>query len=806
MRKIQLLLFLCLLCSVTNIRAQQTAKKNFNGKVRAGDAYLLYTYAEYSGSASSRIYIVDIPRADKYYFSSLANMNMGQGFKVYIDNNPLGAVYANGYGWQFVSVRDGYATLNAGKHTVKIVGENSMAPMMEEIFLTVSMPSGRESSPAAVAEFLDKMEILKQKPVLSSQEQQVSDISSKVLPNPEGLYAHAIDTAFAYSHYSVIYLTPGNYTFTTAGSTVSRALTIFTSSNSYSGSNVNGGAGGESMLNIPVSTSDYYIIMLRPTVNGTTGTTNIYRNGSLLVADAVIAGKTYDMGSLKAGPLNFFTCRLNATGDTRMLVSRSSASSARGYNDDYNTGSGDFAWGLSSRIKKDFGTDSVRYGFVCAYSPASTGTCDIYLGNENSNVYADNYPEFPLLKPDDAIKAASSSGYYNCISWSGGITSSWSWPPSAYSTYNCANTGWDYSDITCFDNFYGNSPVRYPGAWNYTRSGATVNNATVDVWKLGISYTHGSVRKPGNNHPHGYDWESKPGGLTRTFHPRNALTNNSWGYGAVSDYYRATGTFARTAGVTEAIESDADAVKAGLAIFDVAKLSDEAERKLRSLTSKVDPGFENQFNALYEQWKKTWAANAVYSDPAMYCKNPEHKALAELARSNSHSAMMLIFGKFVGGDHLIGELMWTLTKEKYAPLLAEVKTERAASPNDASGRYRIHGDHDNGVLYVEKILRSMEAEQVVVANDDINVVVSPNPVSDRLSIQVVTTKTSRIRISMISSQTGLTKPVQQETVVGAGTHRFTTSIQGFAGNNGDIIAVQVIIDGVMKIVKVLVAK
>lgn len=51
---------------------------------------------------------------------------------------------------------------------------------------------------------------------------------------------------------------------------------------------------------------------------------------------------------------------------------------------------------------------------------------------------------------------------------------------------------------------------------------------------------------------------------------------------------------------------------------------------------------------------------------------------------------------------MIGELVLTLTMDKYSRLLEEVKAERLANPNDKEGRYRIHGDHDNGVLYIEK--------------------------------------------------------------------------------------------------------
>lgn len=802
MKKIQLLLFFFLLFAVAVTKAQQTEIKNYPKNTKAGDVNVLYSYGEYSNGNSSRIYVIDVPKSERYYLGTLANMKLGESYKVSVDGMGLEYLTSSANGWQAASIRNIPATLSAGKHTIRINGGGPMVPMIEEISFTLNAPAGRTGADATSA-FLDKINWYKQQPVvIVPGVDEVGDLTNKVLPNPLGTYDHVIDTAFTYSHFSTVYLTAGNHTFTTSGSTTNRALTVFnTTDYTYSWSNVNGGPGGESGLYLIVGLSGYYSIMLRPVVNGTSGTTNIILDGTTLVSNAVIGGKTYAMSSLKGGPLNFFTCKLTA-GDTRMIASRYFSSSARGYNDDYYGGGGDWSWGYASRIKADFATDSVQYGFVCSYSPTSTGISDVYLGNENSNVYAANYPEFPLLKADDAIKSAQSSGVYNCISWSGGITSSWVWPPSAYSTYNCPNNS---TNVTCFDNFYSNNPVRYPGAWNYTRTAATSSNATVDLWALNGYYTHGSVRKPGNNHPHGYDWESKPGGLTRTFHPRNALTNLNTGYGAVVNYYKATGTYAR--GAVTSFESDQDAVKAGVAVFENARLTSGASGKLKSLMSKIDSRFSSQFNDLYEAWKKTWESNAIYSDPAAYCKNAEFTALAKLSQQNSRHAMLLTFEKFVGGDHLIGELMWTLTKDKYAALLTDVKTERAANPNDAMGRYKIHGDHDNGVLYVEKILKALEEEaEVIAVTDAINVSVSPNPVKDRLTVQVTTTKSARVSVQAISSQTRLTKILQPETVLTAGTHRFNMDVTGFAGNTGDIIAVQVIVDGVMKTIKVLVNK
>jgi hypothetical protein len=808
MKKNYLFLFFLLLLSVSGIQAQTTPTKNYNRKVKAGNVYLVYDFGEISNGVPYKVYAVDVQRENKYYLSTLVNLQKGESMSVYIDDQFFGKMVALVDGWQYISITEYNINLSVGKHILRFEGRSSdlMIPMADEIALTIDRPVGRTTAPEEVNSFLNKVEQLKQQPaVVIPTVDEVGDLSSKVLPNPLGNYDHAIDTTFSYSHFSYIYLNVGAHTFTTSGSTINRSLTVFNPANyTYSWSNVNGGPGGESGLYLYVGLAGYYAVMLRPYTTGS-GTTNIIYNGTTLVSNAVIGGRTYGMGSLKGGPMNFFTCKLSG-GDTRMVASRYFASSVRGYNDDYSGGGGDWSWGLASRIKKDFsGSDSVQYAYVCSYSPTSTGISDVYLGNINSTVHSANYPEFPLLKADDAIMSGTNIGnYYNCISWSGGVTSTWIWPPSQYSTYNCPNNS---TNITCFDNFYSNNPVRYPGAWNYTRTGATVNNSVVDVWALNGYYTHGSVRKPGNNHPHGYDWESKPGGTPRTLHPRNALTNLSYGYGAVVNYYIPTGTYARNGAAGLSFETDADAVKAGVAVFEKAKLTETADQKLNTLLRKTNASFISEFTDLYEAWKKTWATNIIYSDPAAYCKNAEFAAMAELARTNPRQAMLLVFDKFVNhNDHLIGELMWTLTKDKYAYLLTEVKTERAARPNDAAGRYRIHGDHDNGVLYVEKILKLLEEEVIVPVTDAVQVTVSPNPVKDRLTVQLTADKSVRVSVTAISAQTRQSNVLQPETVLTKGVHRFSMDISRFAGTTGDIIAVQVMIDGQLRTIKVLVAK
>lgn len=806
MKKKHLFLFLFLLISAV-LTAQRTITKTYKSNTKAGQVYVLQNWGEYDGyNNCSKYFYISVPKSASYYISALCTMREDEKYKVYVDGTALEYMYPKHPGWQTAGITNQSVYLTPGKHTIRFAASGPMVPMVEEIFLYNYPPeTGRAGVPETDG-FFEKVNRLRQPSTVLAAPPAEDNSTGRVLPNPEGMYDHDVDASFMYSHFSWIYLTAGTHKFATANSNTLRTIAVFDPANfAYSWASSTGGPNGEADLRFVAPVAGFYALQLRPYPN-TPGVAHIVYNGSLLVYEAIVGGRMYEMSQAYTGEINFFTTKLTR-GDTRMMVSSYIATDIRGYNDDYTGGGGDWKWEYASRIKKDFGAQQIRYAYICAYSPTADGECDVYMGNGNSPVNQANYPEFPLLKPDDAI-LSSNTGYYNCIGWSGGMTQ-WIWPPSNYSLYNnCWNNG-----LACFDGFYGNQPARFPGAWTYTRTGATEANSVVDLWALLGSYTHGSVRKPGNDHPHGYDWESKPGGTPRTMHPRYALTNLNYAYGAVVNYYIPTGGYARNPAARPgeaqvAYATDADAVKAGVAVFEHAKLSTVSSSKLNQLVQRTDADITAKFNQLYEAWKKTWAVNAVYSDPAMYCRNEEHKAMEHFGLQHTRTVLPLIFDRYVNeNDHLVGELMWTLTRNTYGKLLDDVKNEWRSNPNDAAGRYRIRSDHDNGVLYVEKILQQwQEQPQEQTLTETTTVVVSPNPVRDRLTVQLTLAKGARVSVKVISGQTRQSRMLQAETMLAAGQHRFNMDITGMAGASGDIIAIQVMVDGVVKTVKVLVTK
>jgi hypothetical protein len=617
---------------------------------------------------------------------------------------------------------------------------------------------------------------------------------ARVLPNPAGSTWHDIEETFHYTTFQWIYLTAGNTElFTTNGSTADPVLMLFDPNNIDTRSWANDDYNSiESYLKVTVPASGWYVLVAR-TYGSNSGITNISRNGTISHANAPIGGRSLNIGATSATTLNYFTSHLTAaagsTPDTRIFAMPSNGGQAMGYNDDY-VSTGDWSWGYASRIKKTF--PSTPYAvYACAYSLTTTGTCDMYGGVTNSTVP----PYFANFKDDDAMRSGDATGtYYNCISWSGGITTAWHWPLYSTSVYYNANP------ITCFDNFYGNTPVkRYSGAWNYTRTGATLSNSVVDLWAYNGSYTHGSVKKPGNNHPHGYDWESKTGSLDRSFHPRNALSGGApANYGNVVAYYIHNGSFAPRLSGAGGIATDVEAIRAGTDVADKAALSTAALEKLGALEQRVSANTSETFDKLYHAWQATWQENAVQSDLGRYCQNDEYKALSDYCKANRSTVLPLFFKQYLQGSAICDPLLCDLTLEKYGHLLEEVKKEYLANPYDKQGRYVINNQYCNGIRYIEKILAQLEQPGNLIPGpvDGFMVKLSPNPVKNQLLVQLQLKERAMVTVQVLNTQTGATLMLQKEAAFAAGNHRISGQIASLRALPGSLLTVQVTVNGI----------
>lgn len=528
------------------------------------------------------------------------------------------------------------------------------------------------------------------------------------MDDPLADYLYFFSSSFNYTYYNTFYFYAGaNVVFETKSSDpyssnpVMHLFNVEDPVNKGSWGDDDSGEGTQSKITCTIQYSGYYYVLVRSFWPNTSQTTDLYLYNNLYASSIAVAGKGLRCDHTLTDVINYFTCYL--TGDSRLWVeSYETGLNGRilGYNDDY-YGGGDFYWGLNARVKKSY-SQRMWNCFVSAYSSYNpTGTCDLYMRCKNS--YTALHPYFPNLKDDDAIASAPASYNYNCISWSGGITSYWEWPLSSGSRYYVPG-----NPLASFDNYYGNNPVRYSGSegWTYTRTDATSSNNCVDLWALNGSYTHGSCKKPANGHPHGYDWESKPGSLMRTFHPRHALNGSS--YGDVVAYYRWTGGgLLKSNG--EYITSE-ESINKGLSIVERVVLTNSELLEITTLKTAIDDKEINEFENKYSAWKETWGDPqvSIHSDPRKYAESIEYSEFLSYCINKDKKILPLLLEKLNQGDLFVIIPLEDLTYAGNEKLMEDVHKENLVNLYTKDGVFVIHTLLGNWLKYGKKLLANFD--------------------------------------------------------------------------------------------------
>lgn len=617
--------------------------------------------------------------------------------------------------WQSIGLTKGKVILHAGINTVSIVG---IAPEIPEIeFIRLSTSNAEISS----EEYDNYINQLKEENIQDSNKTGISMSSSNPLgptdPGPVGpIYPPFLrDSLFAftqvpkyrtatfnfgyhlnvkvqYTYYRTISFTAGQEIFisTTGVNNFGHYLELFSSfePENYSWaaeSNTNCMA----TLNVTIPKTGTYYVRVRSNKNGKAGLCNLSINGQYYYENIPLYSMGIRCTQDNERVYNTFTC--HTTTDPRIWIEEGTTLPGKivAYNDDYD-GSGDFYWGRNSRIKKQY-PRAVNAVQVTAYSANSPiGNCDLYAKCMNSTIM----PYFPNLKADDAIQSAPMSGDYNCISWSAGIWDYWEWPDNEFSDYYVAG-----DPLASFDNFYGSE--RYPGCSKFTRSGATADNSVIDLWAkvsgTKRSYTHGSVNCGADDNPHGFAWESKPGALARTFHPRYALQGDS--YGQVVEYYRCS---YKGKGLTYPLLwaiAHGDAILTHITFGDLEKQVIELEKANMS-QSEI-----NNFNAKYSAWKTVWE-NSPLSNPAEIKKDPAYVALLNYCKSIP-TTQYLVFDKLGEGDIMTMELVKDMTligNVRNNAILNNIKVSNSLVETDPSGAKIVRSPYSNAMLYVKELL------------------------------------------------------------------------------------------------------
>ncbi len=663
-------------------------------------------------NTTSKVIDLNVPETGNYYLSGVVQCSAGQkeNLKVTIDGKKLSEemVLTEKDKWTVASLTDNKneATvyLSKGKHQVKITYGNSETPNISDIAV---YRAGKANKPnlAAYEKYFKKLKSARLPANYASQKSKGIQ-NARIAPNPKGTYEHELDVDVAYTFYESNYYNQGEVvTFETKDRTTDPVMYFFNTygsplnaSQSWVNDDHNGDLNSYISVTIPVSGS--YMLLLKAYSSPFAGTCNLWKNGALYKSNVAVAGKLFS-GSIKPNTdVNFFTAKQTAGTDTRLFLTVGLNGEKMMYqNDDYSSypASSDFGWGINSRIKARFTNQSMYYALLSAYSPTSTGKCDIYMNvlNASNEVLS----VFPNLKRDDAMQSAPKTGLpkirpgsYNCISWSGGISEFWSWP-SIFSQWTIRI----YNYQETFDNFYGNRPQRYAGATTYTRDGANESNASVALWanpNLNIStepyntqkFTHASVTKPGNNNPHGYDWESKPGTLERIFHPRNALSNLSYngGYGNIVSYYKVVGSAGARIASEESVSLE-ESIANGWSEMDNAYLEQPEIDKLDYLCQNIPSQIANEFYGLF------YALNDIAPDSSysfssnpyeIYANNTAYQNLLNWCNSHGAEIYPLIMKNYAVDNRAMLLIASEILATAYPDLLESVKSDNTSNASN----------------------------------------------------------------------------------------------------------------------------
>jgi hypothetical protein len=596
-------------------------------------------------------------------------------------------------------------------------------------------------------------------------EKSSSHLKSYKLSNPEGNYDHEMELDFNYTYYTTLSLTAGQtITLETKNATSDPVLQLFNSIdpiNKGSWTDDDGaGNGYNSKITATIQYAGTYYVLIRKFINPSSvvGTCDLYKDGSLFVSNVAVAGSGIRCDKNVTEELNYFT-RL-ASGDTRIWIEDQTGFPGLivAYNDDYSSSDAhDFEWGYASRVKQNL-YRNIRAVIVSNYSASNpAGKCDLYMNCKNSNV-ADY---FPNLKANDAIQSAPQSGTYNCISWSGGITNYWEWPDSPYSSYYVPG-----NPLGSFDKFYQ--------ARGFTRTGASSSNSIVDLWALNGDYTHGSVKKPGNNFPHGYDWESKPGGLMRTFHPRNAL--NGPDYGNVLNYY------IPVSGLKSAKLLDEE-IAEGTAVIENVELTSQEKTIIDNSIEALTIDQKSTVEEKYQAWKDTWnnSSLTIQSNPKLYARSNEYKELIKYCKGQGKVVWPIIFDKFQQGDFFAINAIEDLTLDENKDVLEKVKKGNNLKSASESGATIYRSPQGNTLKYIKELLKSSNAATSINNNgisysNSLSFNIYPNPVEASSKISFELSQDAKVSVSVIDlSGKYLSIPITEQSL-SSGNYSFNLQI------------------------------
>lgn len=736
MNRCILLTIVVLLIASFNIYSQDVIEKKYEYQTEIGEGIILKNSTiKVDGEKTYKIFEFELPSAGNYYLNAwimggeLENFGSGKyiEYDLFInDQKQVEKIQPEKSNWHIAALKNNTTksvnTIKINKGSNKIVFSCNAPDIPEVEFIRLSSSLGKMSLASDneydkfIADIKNDVDYRKANPTEVQSKDSLSVkspmLKNVVLPNPEGNYFHHLDVTFKYTTYKLVSFSAGQQIFisTYSPDKFEHVLELFSYSDpeSYSWTSMSN-SNGLASLNVNIPSSGTYYVRVRAYRQTQQGLVDLNINGQSYYSDCPVTSVGYRHAHTPDQVYNYFTS--HRTGDPRIWIENSGLpGKIIGFNDDY-FGGGDYNWSLNSRIKKRFSTGigAVLLSSFSSYNP--TGVCDLYIKCANSDIMS----WFPNLKEDDAIQSAPQSNNYNCSSWAGGLVNlgRYFWASNPPASNNLSGNWYIAGNFwQSWDNFFGNkkydgsSLFRFIGAPTYTRTGANSSNGEIAMWYNSTSYqyTHFSVAKPANDQPHGYDWDSKPGGLMRTFHPKNALNDNSYyGYGEISLYYRRVDASSQSYSLQESIEL-------GLTVLPEVTLNADEDMLIQELKQSIpqeDVALFNQKMQLLVE-KANTPELVKQSNPYFLYETAEFKDMLNYCKSKGSTLWPLLFeNTFDDNNSDVSDLSILLINEttpEYASLMEEVKKEWSDNNYTPEGAYIAPSPINNTKNYIKKLL------------------------------------------------------------------------------------------------------
>ncbi|MDA3817551.1 MAG: hypothetical protein PF486_09255 [Prolixibacteraceae bacterium] len=816
-------------------------RKNFTIEIEEGGEYFLSAYVNA---------VYDVPTEpdpkikDKIYPL--------QEITVYFNDELLGCLDISKSGWCSSKLKKNKKlNLAHGKHVITFESDMPNTPNVDVIKLSTNYEKA-EFDNSGYEEFLEKLksnmdknknskrkieqaeveEEAKKQIGLKSASNSSSDweVSPYTLDMKGGNYKHKMNVPVVYTYYKKIYFSAGTYVdFHTQPNSpnsyysVDPVMYLFSDDNfNNAWSNDDGYTGLQSRITLTIPSSGYYYLVVRAyssyyasTATGMQGVVDIYKNGYIYQDDAPVSGYMVSVGTSNTGTLNFFTGY--STGIPKLWLAPHGYTNPIQFHGStyWYVAPMDYYWFDDARFRIVKNTSSYLNMYLLVSSEGAWwvywGNCDVYGSCKETTGIAPS-SSFPNLKNSDAIQSAPTSGTYNCTAWTGGFTNGWVWHQYNYISFPIENDGTNQVWST-WDDYFGNNPIRYSGATTYTDDQANAYNAEIALWSTNGSYsgiTHGSIRLVGNNHPHGYDWESKAGQNYRFFHPKNALENfnkDSYGryigYGGIFAYYRDASKdpypyYSSPSGLksaelrsakshsNEPVFTMEESIQKGLTVIEDIKLDADQMNLIRTKSVKLKS--TSMLQTLYSAWVSKIHSPELLnvSNPYTFIETKEGKKLINYSKNNMEESITFFAETIFDNEEpsfekYIAEYMFCeIAKEKYAPVMNEIKEEWKNNNYDNEGRYKAPMPETFTKKYIKTLLDNVVLKKTEIINqsdeklfDNHSLLnISPNPVDDYASINLDLSCQSKVTIR-VYSQSSLVNTIMKGKILEAGKYSFS---------------------------------